>query len=123
MPVPKKPVYTPESLVKTGLFTAGKLLMMLFMKSNSKPSQQNQRRGGNAQAEDQVLVKLKKPGQERRADLPTIGTVTISGAAQSGLIGIAVEAGSTLILGRENVAAAADKAGLFVYGIPSHRLA
>jgi len=59
MPVPKKPVYTPESLVKTGLFTAGKLLMMLFMKSNSKPSQQNQRRGGNAQAEDQVLVKLK----------------------------------------------------------------
>jgi|MDSZ01.3.fsa_nt_gb hypothetical protein len=59
MPVPKKPVYTPEQLIKKGLFTAGKLLMMLFMKSNSKPSQENQRRGGNAQAGDQVLVKLK----------------------------------------------------------------
>ena len=32
MPVPKKPVYTPEQLIKKGLFTAGKLLMMLFMK-------------------------------------------------------------------------------------------
>ncbi len=70
-----------------------------------------------------VLVKLKKPGQERRADLPTIGTATILGAARAGLVGIAVEAGGTLILGRQNVAAAADKAGLFVYGIPSHRLA
>lgn len=70
-----------------------------------------------------VLVKLKKPGQERRADLPTIGAATIRGAARAGLVGIAIEAGGTLILGREKVAAAADKAGLFVYGIPSHRLA
>ncbi len=64
-----------------------------------------------------VLVKMKKPGQERRADLPTIGTRTVSGAAAAGLQGIAVEAGGTLIVDAGKVAAAADEAGLFVIGI------
>jgi len=69
-----------------------------------------------------VLVKLKKPGQERRADLPTIGTATISAVSDAGLAGLAVEAGGTLVLGLEKVAAEADERGVFVYGIPSHRL-
>lgn len=64
-----------------------------------------------------VLVKIKKPGQERRADLPTIGVSTVGAAAAAGLRGIAVEAGATLVLGREAVIAAADAAGLFVVGI------
>lgn len=64
-----------------------------------------------------VLVKIKKPGQERRADLPTIGVHTVEACARSGLRGIAVEAGATLVLGREAVAAAADRLGLFVTGI------
>ncbi len=66
-----------------------------------------------------VLVKAKKPQQERRADLPTIGPATVSNAARAGLKGIAVEAGHTLILGRAEVAAAADAAGLFVVGVPA----
>ena len=41
-----------------------------------------------------VLVKLVKPGQDRRADLPTIGPETVMGAARAGLRGIAVEAGA-----------------------------
>jgi hypothetical protein len=64
-----------------------------------------------------VLVKLAKPGQERRADLPTIGTKTIEQAAAAGLRGIAVEAGAALIIDREQVVAAADARGLFVIGI------
>ncbi len=64
-----------------------------------------------------VLVKMKKPGQERRADLPTIGTRTVVGAAAAGLRGIAVEAGGALIIDADKVAAAADEAGLFVIGI------
>jgi DUF1009 family protein len=64
-----------------------------------------------------VLVKLKKPGQERRADLPTIGPDTVRIAAEAGLAGIAVHAGHSLIIAREQVAAAADRAGLFVIGI------
>lgn len=64
-----------------------------------------------------VLVKVKKPQQERRADLPTIGPTTVSNAAASGLRGIAVEAGGALIVDREAVRKAADEAGIFVVGI------
>jgi UDP-2,3-diacylglucosamine hydrolase len=64
-----------------------------------------------------VLVKLAKPGQERRVDLPTIGVETVMRAAQAGLRGIAAEAGGALIVDRAAVVAAADAAGLFVVGI------
>jgi DUF1009 family protein len=64
-----------------------------------------------------VLVKLGKPGQETRADLPTIGVDTIRGAKNAGLRGVAVEAGITLILSRAQVIAEADEAGLFLVGL------
>ena len=64
-----------------------------------------------------VLVKAKKPDQERRVDLPTIGISTVEHAARAGLAGIAVEAGSSFVLDRAGVVKAADAAGLFVMGI------
>jgi DUF1009 family protein len=64
-----------------------------------------------------VLVKIEKPGQEQRADQPTIGPRTVALAAAAGLRGIAVEAGTTIILDRDEVVAAADRAGLFVVGM------
>lgn len=64
-----------------------------------------------------VLVKMAKPGQERRADLPTIGVRTVTSAATAGLRGIAVEAGSTLVIDHAAVASAADAAGIFVVGV------
>lgn len=64
-----------------------------------------------------VLVKLAKPGQESRIDRPTIGPQTVRLAAAAGLRGIAVEAGATLLLDRDEVVGAADAAGVFVVGI------
>ncbi|MCG8507713.1 MAG: UDP-2,3-diacylglucosamine diphosphatase LpxI [Rhodospirillales bacterium] len=64
-----------------------------------------------------VLVKMAKPGQERRVDLPAIGPKTVDGARKAGLRGIAVEAGGALILDRDAVVRAADEAGLFLVGI------
>ncbi len=64
-----------------------------------------------------VLVKLKKPQQERRVDLPTIGSDTVRCAAEAGLNGIAVEAGQSLILDCPEVVAEANRLGLFVVGI------
>jgi DUF1009 family protein len=61
-----------------------------------------------------VLVKLAKPGQEARADLPTIGVRTVEGAAAAGLAGLAIEAGLTLMPEREATIAAADRLGLFI---------
>ncbi|MEE9194431.1 MAG: UDP-2,3-diacylglucosamine diphosphatase LpxI [Alphaproteobacteria bacterium] len=64
-----------------------------------------------------VLVKIRKPQQETRVDLPTIGPQTVTGAAAAGLGGIAVEAGGTLVVDRPVVARKADAAGLFVIGV------
>jgi len=64
-----------------------------------------------------VLVKASKPQQDKRLDLPTIGIRTVRHAYEAGLEGIAVEAGASLLLDREEVIAAADKLGMFVAGI------
>ena len=64
-----------------------------------------------------VLVKIAKPGQERRADLPAIGPRTVEAAAAAGLRGIAVEAGSTILFDRAAIVAAADAAQIFVTGL------
>ena len=64
-----------------------------------------------------VLVKIRKTGQDRRIDLPTIGAATVKKAAAAGLRGIAVEAGATLLVNREAVVAAADEARLFLVGL------
>jgi DUF1009 family protein len=63
-----------------------------------------------------VLVKTAKPQQERRADLPTIGPDTLNGVISAGLCGIALEAGSALILNRSAVEDIAGDNGIFVFG-------
>lgn len=64
-----------------------------------------------------VLVKLVKPGQERRADLPTLGTATVKGAVAAGLRGVAFEAQGAILIDREAMIREADAAGLFLLGI------
>jgi DUF1009 family protein len=64
-----------------------------------------------------VLVKLCKPEQDRRADLPTIGPGTVAAARAAGLRGIAVSAGGALLVQGARTLAAADAAGLFVVGL------
>ncbi len=64
-----------------------------------------------------VLVKVKKPDQERRADLPAIGPRTVRRAAEAGLRGIAIEAGGALVIDKQATIELADTAGLFVVGV------
>jgi UDP-2,3-diacylglucosamine hydrolase len=64
-----------------------------------------------------VLVKMSKPQQDNRFDLPAIGTVTVERCAAAGLRGIAVEAGGSITLDRDAVAALADRLGVFVIGL------
>jgi DUF1009 family protein len=61
-----------------------------------------------------VLVKMKKVGQTTKADLPTIGVSTIEKCHQSNIIGIAIQANSTLVLDKENVIKKANELGLFI---------
>jgi UDP-2,3-diacylglucosamine hydrolase len=65
-----------------------------------------------------VLVKAPKPGQDRRFDLPSIGPKTVENVAKAGLAGIAVTGGSTIIAEPAETIAAADRAKIFVVGVP-----
>ena len=68
-----------------------------------------------------VLVKAPKPGQDVRFDLPSIGPQTVAGVAAAGLAGLAVAAGSTIVAEPERVIEAADRANVFVLGVPLRR--
>jgi len=63
-----------------------------------------------------VLVKAAKPNQDTRIDLPTIGLKTVKLAFNAGLEGIAIEAGASIIIEREQVIELADKLGMFIVG-------
>lgn len=64
-----------------------------------------------------VLVKLRKPQQDMRIDLPTIGTKTIENLHSAGMRGIAIHAGNALIVNEAEVIALADKYSMFICGI------
>jgi UDP-2,3-diacylglucosamine hydrolase len=64
-----------------------------------------------------VLVKAPKPKQDRRFDLPTIGSQTVANVVKAGLAGIAVAAGDTMMADPAEVIAAADRAKIFVIGV------
>ncbi len=65
-----------------------------------------------------VLVKMPKTTQDLRFDLPTLGPKTIEGLVAAGLAGIAIVAGYTLVAEADVMTAKADRAGLFVTGLP-----
>src|SRR5947207_9937066 len=66
-----------------------------------------------------VLVKAPKSGQDLRFDLPAVGAKTIEGAAGAGLAGIAVIAGHTIAADSQAMIEAADRADLFIQGLPA----
>lgn len=66
-----------------------------------------------------ALVKAPKSGQDLRFDLPTVGSRTVEAAAAAGLAGVAVVAGNTVVADAQAMIETADRAGLFVIGLPS----
>jgi UDP-2,3-diacylglucosamine hydrolase len=74
------------------------------------------RRGGLAGGGKAIVVKVSKPKQDMRFDVPVIGVDTIRVAAESKISVIAVEAGRTLLLEREAVIAAANQVGIAIVG-------
>ena len=62
-----------------------------------------------------VLVKMPKPGQDLRFDMPAIGPATVKAAAKAGLAGIFIESGKVLLLDRAKILHAAAEANLFIF--------
>ena len=74
------------------------------------------KRGGTLARESAVMVKVGKPNQDMRFDVPVIGVETLRVAAESKLRVIAVEAGKTLLLERDAVGDLAAEASISILG-------
>jgi DUF1009 family protein len=75
------------------------------------------RRGSRLCGQGAVVVKICKPGQDLRFDLPAIGVMTIQSMEQEKASCLAVEAGKTIMIEREALIRDADRAGIAVIAI------
>ena len=72
------------------------------------------KRGGTLAREDAVMVKVSKPNQDMRFDVPVIGVETVRIVAESGVRIVAVEAEKTLLLERDALIALANSSNMSV---------
>ena len=72
------------------------------------------KRGGALARESAVMIKVAKPNQDMRFDVPVIGVETIRIALEAKLRVVAVEAGKTLLLQRDKVIDAAQNAKISI---------
>ena len=77
------------------------------------------RRAGKLGRSGLCIVKVARPEQDPRFDLPAIGPGTLEVAALAGVGAVAIEAGGTLVLDREAVVARADHSGIALLGVPA----
>lgn len=77
------------------------------------------RRGGALAGEKggAVVVKVSKPNQDFRFDIPCVGQRTLESCAAGHVAVLAVEAGNTLLLEKEKILPAADKQGLRIVAV------
>jgi len=74
-------------------------------------------RAGRVAGKGTVVVKMAKPGQDLRFDLPSVGPGTIRVMQEAGAAVLAVEAGKTLLFDREKTVSMADAAEIAIVGI------
>ena len=74
------------------------------------------RRGGALGRGGAVMIKVAKPNQDMRFDVPVIGRETISVAAEAKIRVIALEASRTLLLEKDDVILAAQNAKISLFG-------
>jgi len=72
------------------------------------------KRGGSLARDGAVMIKVAKPNQDMRFDVPVVGVETIKVASETKLRVIAVEAGKTLLLERDEVIKLAGRAKISI---------
>jgi DUF1009 family protein len=77
------------------------------------------RRGGELGGEGTVVVKVSRPDQDLRFDLPGIGPSTIRALIEAGAVVLVMEAGKTLVIDREEICRMADDAGIAIVALDS----
>jgi DUF1009 family protein len=71
-------------------------------------------RGGKLAKNNAVVIKMAKPGQDMRFDVPIIGTQTIETMREAGAAVLAISEGNALILDLEDVVRKADEYGVCI---------
>jgi DUF1009 family protein len=74
------------------------------------------KRGGSLGSGQAVVIKVAKPNQDLRFDVPAVGPDTLETMKSSGCSLIAVEAGKTLLIERQRFTELAGRYGISVYG-------
>ena len=74
-------------------------------------------RGGRLGKGNAVVVKVCKPGQDFRFDVPTTGVKTVKTMKTAGARVLAVEAEKTIAFDRDKMVAEAEKSGIAIIGI------
>lgn len=75
------------------------------------------RRGARLGGKRGTVVKLAKPGQDQRFDLPAVGPRTVEVMAEEGLAVLAIEAGKTLLLDAPALLRVAERHGISIIGV------
>jgi UDP-2,3-diacylglucosamine hydrolase len=74
------------------------------------------RRGASLGRQGAIVVKVSKPNQDFRFDVPVIGCETLEVCSAAGIAVVAVEAGKTLLLDKDAVIALAEEKQVTIYG-------
>lgn len=75
------------------------------------------KRGGGMGKGKATVVKVSKPNQDFRFDVPVVGPATIEAAGAAGVLVLAIEAGRTLVLEKEETARLCDKLGVTLVAV------
>lgn len=75
------------------------------------------RRGGKLGNGTAVVVKVSKPNQDLRFDMPAVGAETIRSMAAAGVTALAVEAGKAVVFDRQEMVDLADANGISIVAL------
>lgn len=75
------------------------------------------KRGGSFGKEGIVVVKVAKPNQDLRFDIPTVGITTLKSLIEAGGKTLALEAGSTFVVDMANLVKEADRNGVAIVAV------
>jgi len=74
-------------------------------------------RGGRLGQERVVVVKVSKPEQDMRFDVPSVGAQTIESMLKVKASALAIEAGKTLLFNKDEMISLADRGGISIYSV------
>jgi DUF1009 family protein len=75
------------------------------------------KRGGVLAGKDAVIIKVSKPKQDMRFDVPVVGIDTLNSMKKSGARVLAVESGKCILVEKDSFLKEANKSGIVVVGV------